>query len=152
MKRFLKMRFTKILTVFLAFALCSCTWLGNLTPTQSDLIKRAVRLAGITICFENQGDIEDLIEKAHAVLNLSGATVKEAALKELYSYIYGRYGHNAKTTVILAEVNDLLGAVFKDNQLEFLDEFDLDGADQFIIAFVDGLSLATPRYGKFIRQ
>ena len=125
-------------------------WL--LTPTGEAVIKKAGKIAGLVTGFENVAKINEMIEKCDTLLLEKDEALKEAAIQTAYKYVYARYGHNVQTALLMSEASEIIGIVLNGNKLEFLDGYDSKAVDMFIVSFRNGLSLATPKHGKFLRR
>jgi len=147
---------TALLAIVLGFAILFATgckfdeWL--LTPTGEAIVKKAGKVAGLVTGFENVAKINEMIEKCDALLLEKEEALKEAAIQTAYKYVYARYGHNVQTAMLLSEASEIIGIVLNGNKLEFLDGYNTKSLDMFIVAFRNGLSLATPKHGRFIRR
>jgi len=147
MKRFLP------ILMAVVFLFVGCTVLNEYiaTDTGALVIKKAGKIAGIAVGFEKVEDIDKIIEYCDALLLEKDESLKKAALEYAYAYIYDRYGQNLQTALLMSEATDLIGIVLKDEKLSFLDNYNFEAMDMFVLAFRDGLSLATPRYKKLVR-
>jgi len=154
----MRLRRMKVFTIFLGIALSvlfttGCKfgdWL--LTDTGSMVVKEAGELAGLVTGFEKVEDIDKLIAKCDSLLLEKNEALKELAIQEAYSLIYAKYGHNPQTAYLMSKATTLIGIVLKEGKLEFLAGYNPVWMDDFIVAFRNGLSLATPRHGRFIRR
>jgi len=140
--------------LMMAFLFTGCKVLNEYvaTDTGAAVIKKAGKIAGIAVGFERVEDIDKIIERCDSLLEEKNEGFKKAALEMAYAYIYDRYGQNLQTALLMSEATDLIGIVLKGNKLSFTDIYDFTAMDMFIVAFRDGLSLATPRHTKFIRK
>ena len=131
----------------LLFAVCflftGCAILNEYiaTDTGALVVKKAGRMAGIVTGFEEPEDVEKMINYCDEMLKEKDETLKQAAMKTAYKYIYKRYGKNQKTVIIMAEISDLVGVIIDGDTLSFMDGWDFTGTDMFITAFRNGLIL-----------
>lgn len=140
-----------LIATFFLFTGCKFgDWL--LTDTGSMVVNEAGELAGLITGFEKVEDIEKMIKKCDSLLLEKDEALKELALQEAYSYIYKRYGQNIQTAYLMSKATKLIGVILNEGKLEFLAGYKVEAMDKFIIAFRNGLSMATPRHTKFIRR
>lgn len=144
----------KVLLILMAtlFLFSGCKfgdWI--VTDTGSMVVDEAGELAGIVTGFENVEKIEEMIVKCDTLLLEKDKALKELALQEAYTIIYKKYGHNPQTAYLISKATKLIGVILNKGELEFLAGYKMDVMDQFIVAFRNGLSMATPRYIIFAR-
>ena len=144
---------TILLAMFLVLAIlfAGCTLFQGLsdyaaTETGKLVLQEAGEIAGTIVGFEDQSKIEEHIQYCDNLLKQKDEGLKKAALELAYTYVYTKYGQNVQTALLLSKATKLLGLIVKDEQINFLEGYDLAGIDLFIKAFRDGLTLATPRF------
>ena len=147
MKRFLQ------ILIAVVFLFTGCTILNEYiaTDTGAFVVKKAGKMAGIAVGFEKTEDINKIIEYCDKLLLEKDESLKKTALEYAYTYIYDRYGQNLQTALLMSEATELIGIVLKNDKLSFLDNYDFAAMDMFVLAFRDGLSLATPKHKKLVR-
>jgi len=150
-KRTVFTTFLLAMALGLAILFSGCTLLQDLseyaaTETGALVLQEAGEIAGTIVGFEDQSKIEQHIQYCDNLLEQKDEGLKKAALELAYTYIYTKYGQNVQTALLLSKATKLLGLIVKDEQINFIEGYDLAGVDLFIKAFRDGLSLATPRF------
>jgi len=145
----------RLLQILIAvvFLFTGCTILNEYiaTDTGAFVVKKAGKMAGIAVGFEKTEDINKIIEYCDKLLLEKDESLKKTALEYAYTYIYDRYGQNLQTALLMSEATELIGIVLKNDKLSFLDNYDFAAMDMFVLAFRDGLSLATPKHKKLVR-
>ena len=144
---------TVLLAMALAFAILfsGCTLFQGLseyaaTETGALVLQEAGEIAGTIVGFEDQDKIEQHIQYCDDLLDQENEGLKQQALEVAYTYIYAKYGHNVQTALLVSKANKLVGLVFKDDRLTFLDNYNPMALELLVKAFRDGLTLATPRF------
>ena len=147
-----KKTYLKLFFIFMAAIFFSCTaFLQDLndyaaTETGSLILTETGEIAGAIVGFEDQEKIAEHIQYCDDLLEGTAEGVEQATLEAAATYIYAKYGHNPKTVLLLNKANKLIGLVFKDGKLEFLDNYNPMALELFVKAFRDGLAMATPRF------
>jgi hypothetical protein len=109
-------------------------------------------IAGVFVGSNNLDKMDEIIEKCDGYLKAPNETLAQAGLEIAATYIFSKYGQTPQTMIAMAEVQKLAGVFLKDGKLGFLDNYNPEMLGKFILAFRNGVAMATPRQVKFIKR
>jgi len=116
------------------------------TETGALIIEETGEIVGTVIGFEDQDKIAEHIQYCDDLLSETAESAKQAALEAAATYFYAKYGHNAQTVTLMSKASKLIGVVFKDGKLDFLENYNPLALELFVKAVRDGFALAVPRF------
>ena len=132
----------------------SCVGVTALLETAEGqaIIEHGGIIAGVFVGSNNIDKIDEIVEKCDTYLKEDNIPLRQAAMEAAYLYVFNKFGQTPQTMIVMAEVNQLAGVFIKDGELGFLDNYKPELIGKFMLAFRNGVSLATPRHTKFIRR
>jgi len=144
-------------TIALAFMIVSFTGCQAATaflqsPEGQAVMDHGGLIAGVFVGSNNLDRRDEIITKIDTYLNEPNLNLRQAAMEAAYLYIYKEFGKTPEAIIVIAEVQKLAGIFIKDGTLGFLDTYKPELVEKFVLAFRNGVSLATPRKTKFIRR
>ena len=132
----------------------SCTNLNAFLETEDGqaVIEHGGVIAGVFAGSNNLDKIDEVVAVCDDYLKAENDTTANIALEAAATYIFKKYGQTTQTMVVMAEVQKLAGVFIKDGKLYFMDNYNPELLGKFILAFRNGVAMATPRHIKFIKR
>lgn len=149
------MKFKTIFTaVALAVLLAGCSTVNTFLGSESGeaVMEHGGIIAGVFVGSNNLDQIDEIVGMCDAYLKEENEAVQQVALEAVATYVFKKYGQTPQTMLVMAEVQQLAGVLFKDGELQFLENYKPELLGKFILAFRNGVAMATPRQTKFIRK